>query len=347
MTEPLRFRGAFAELNTPGGISPATVERVFGEILEGVWTPVEVAGFAVALRMAGESPPVIAAAARAMRSTMIAVEHGFDTVVDTCGTGGDGRGTLNLSTGAAIIVAAAGVPVAKHGNRAVSSRSGSADVLEALGVPTSLPASAASEVLREAGIAFLMAPAHHPAMRHAAQARKELGIRTLFNCLGPLANPAGATHQLLGTYDDGLRSTLAETLRALGSERAWVVRSTDGLDEISPFAPTRVAELSDGRVTELTISPEDFGLPESAAGAIDGGDAQFNARALEAALRGQPHPATNALVLNAAGALVVAKRLDPKEAAELARSSIASGAAMDKLETWRRVARGKAQETDG
>src|SRR6185503_15930044 len=181
---------------------------------------------------------------------MIPVEHGLPRVLDTCGTGGDGLGTQNLSTGAAIIAAATGIPVAKHGNRAASSRSGSADVLEALGVPIDLPASDAAELLREAGIVFMLAPTHHPAMRHAGQARRELGIRTIFNCLGPLANPARATHQLIGAADHALRPVMAETLHALGTKRAWVVRSEDEFDEVSPSAPTRVTELDAGKIRE-------------------------------------------------------------------------------------------------
>ena len=220
----ITFPEVFAELTSPVGIAPARVREVFDTILRGEWTPVQVAGFAVALRLTGESAETIEAAARSLREAMLPVEHGLPRVLDTCGTGGDGSGTLNLSTGAAIIAAASGVVVAKHGNRAVSSRAGSADVLEALGVRTDLPASAAAPLLRQLGIAFLMAPTHHPAMRHGGVARRELGIRTIFNCLGPLANPARATHQLLGAYDDALRPVLATTLGALGVTRAWVVR---------------------------------------------------------------------------------------------------------------------------
>src|SRR5690606_24287483 len=181
---------------------------------------------------------VIAGAARAMRANMVAVEHAFPKLLDTCGTGGDETGTVNLSTGAALICASLGVPVAKHGNRAVSSRSGSADVVRALGIPVDLPAEAASRVLVEANIAFLMAPTHHPAMKHAAAVRKDLGIRTVFNCLGPLVNPARATHQLIGAFSDDLRPVLAHTLGQLGTVRAWVVRGEDGIDEVSPYGAT-------------------------------------------------------------------------------------------------------------
>ncbi len=332
------FPEIFAALTRPGGIRPDEVRRVFDAILGGEWTPVQVAGFAVALRMLGERAEIIAAAAEALRAAMIPVDHGLPLVLDTCGTGGDGRGTLNLSTGAALIAAAAGVPVAKHGNRAVSSRAGSADVLEALGIALDVPPERAASVLNECGIAFLMAPAHHPAMRHGGIARRELGIRTIFNCLGPLANPARATHQLLGAYDDALRAVLAQTLASLGVRRAWVVHGRDGLDEISPYGPTRVTALASGRFEELEVAPEDFGLAPLAEGAATGGDAAVNARALEQVLAGEPHPATDAFVLNAAAALVIAREISPREAADLARETIASGRARGALERWRSVA---------
>ena len=343
--QPLQFAAAFAELTSAAGIAPPTVSRVFDAILAGHWTPVQVAGFVVALRIRGEDAATIAAAARSMRAAMVAVEHDFELLLDTCGTGGDGLGTLNLSTGAAIIAASAGVPVAKHGNRAISSRTGAADVLEALGVPIDLPAAAAAPLLREVNIAFMLAPTHHPAMRHAAVARRELGIRTVFNCLGPLANPARATHQLLGAYDGALRKLLAETLNALGTRRAWVVHGRDGLDEVSPCTETDVTELSGGRLQELCISPEDFGLPRSPKGCVAGGDAAANAAVLEQVLAGERHPATDAFVLNAAAALVVAQNLEPKVAAERALNAIESGAARSTLQRWRDAARRRRSET--
>ena len=257
--------------------------------------------------------------------------------LDTCGTG-DGLGTLNVSTAAAIVVSSLGVPVAKHGNRAVSSRAGSAEVVEALGVPIDLPADRQAGVLCEAGIAFLFAPTHHPAMKHAGLARKELGIRTIFNILGPLANPARATHQLLGTYDDALRPVMAETLRALGTRRAWVVRGEEGIDEVSPSGPTRVTELDGDHVRERVITPEDFGLPRLNPDALTGADAAANARVIESILRGEPHPARGAIVLNAAAAFVVARGVEPKEAAASAERAIASGQAMATLERWRAAA---------
>jgi anthranilate phosphoribosyltransferase len=339
MSDSPSFVKVFAELNGPEGLSAASARQVFDQIFAGAWTPAQIGGLLVALHMRGETAEVISAAARAMRASMLRVEHDLPIVLDTCGTGGDGRGTVNLSTGAAIIAAAAGVPVAKHGNRAASSQTGTADVLGALGVAMDVPPSAAGEILRRANIAFLFAPAHHPAMKHAMGPRRELGIRTLFNILGPLANPAGATHQLLGVFADRLRPTLAAALRELGSVAAWVVHSTDGLDELSPYAPTKVSVLSGGRVEERVIAPEDFGLSPSQPGAIDGGDAGFNAAIVSKVLAGEAHPARTAFVLNAAAALVVARELSPRDAAQLAQQTLRSGAAIRTLEAWQLAAR--------
>jgi anthranilate phosphoribosyltransferase len=315
------------------------VRAAFDAILAGAWTPVQVGAFAVALRMRGESAEEIVAAAQAMRAAMTAVDHGLPVVVDTCGTGGDGAHTLNLSSAAAVVVAACDVAVAKHGNRSISSRCGSADVVEALGVPVDVPPGRQHEVLREAGIAFLFAPAHHPALKHAAQARRELGTRTIFNALGPLANPARATHQLVGVYEEALRPVAARALGRLGSKRAWVVRSEDGLDEVSPCAPTRVSELTDdGAVRERVVAPEDFGIARLDRASIAGGDVDANARALIAILVGEQHPARDAVLLNAAAALAVATGDAPRDAAERARKAIDGGAARATLERWRRVA---------
>jgi anthranilate phosphoribosyltransferase len=330
-----QFPEVYHTLSGASEPSPAVVRAAFDAILSGSWTPVQVAGFLVALRAYPASPPVLLAAAQSMRGAMVSVDHGFDQVLDTCGTGGDGQRTLNLSTAAAIIAACSGIAVAKHGNRAISSKAGSADVLEALGIPLDLSPEVASSVLREARITFLLAPAHHPAMRHAAVARRELGIRTLFNALGPLANPARATHQLIGTYEDALRRVFAEVLRELGTRRAWVVHGHDGLDEVSPFGPTRVTVLDGGSIHELDVAPEDFGVSRSTPGSVDGSDAAYNASVIETILTGKPHAATDGVVLNAASALVVAHGLEPKAAAERARELLATGAALRTLETWR------------
>lgn len=318
-----------------GDANASVIERTFVAILSGAWSQAQIAGLLVALRITGESAEVIAAAARAMRSQMVAVEHNFPKLLDTCGTGGDETGTVNLSTGAAIICAALGIPVAKHGNRAVSSRAGSADVISALGIPTDLPPEAAARVLKEANIAFLLAPTHHPAMRYVGAVRKELGVRTLFNCLGPLVNPARATHQLVGAFSDELRSTLALTLASLGTTRAWVVRGVDGLDEVSPYGETRVTVLDNGKIEERTVSPADFGLQVSPPGAAAGGSAEENARIIEAVLSGKPHPARAAFVLNAAAALVVAEGLPLHVAAQKAAAALDDGKALAALQRWR------------
>ena len=355
MPEPaaILFPHVFEELASAAGPRPGTLRAAFDAIFAGAWTPVQIAGFAVALRLRGEDADTIAAAVEAMRAVMIAVDHGLPVVVDTCGTGGDGLGTLNLSTAAAVVVAAAGLPVAKHGNRSVSSRTGSADVLEALALPLDVPAARHAGILRAAGITFLYAPAHHPALRHSGPARRELAVRTIFNALGPIANPARATHQLIGAYEDRLRPILAETLGRLGSRRAWVVRGEDGLDEVSPFGPTRVSELighdggapqtPGGHVRERVVTPADFGLEPAAPGALQGGDAQANAARILRILAGEGDPAAGAVALNAAAAIAVGREATDArgllaagaEAAEVLRS----GRALITLDTWRAAAR--------
>ncbi len=338
MSEHPPFSEIFGRIER-GALEPDDVRRAFEAIFAGAWTPVQIGAFAASLRLRGETADAIVAAAEALRSVMTAVDHGLDEVIDTCGTGGDGAHTLNVSTAAALVVAAAGVYVAKHGNRSVSSRCGSADVIDALGIPTDVDPTRQAPVLREARIAFLMAPAHHPALRHAAAARRELGVRTIFNALGPLVNPARATHQLVGVYDDGLRPIAAQALGKLGVRRAWVVRSQDGLDEVSPAAPTRVSVLEDGRVEERVIEPEDFGIDRVPLAALAGGDATENARAIRSILDGAPHPAADAIVLNAAAALVVARNIPQRDAAAEARDVIRSGRARETLETWAAAAK--------
>lgn len=341
--EPAEFRAVFEVLAGREAPGREAVRAGMAAILAGAWTPVQVAGFAVALRLRGESAELLAAGADALCEVMVAVDHGLEGVVDTCGTGGDGMGTLNVSTLAALVVAACGHPVAKHGNRSVSSRTGSADVLEAMGLPLDVPPGRQAKVLREVGIAFLFAPAHHPAMRHGAQARRELGVRTIFNALGPLANPANAPLRLVGAYEDALRPLLARALAEVGASRAWVVRGEDGLDEVSPFGPTRVTELSGGELRERRISPADFGLEPSPPGALAGGDAAESAAAALALLGGAPHPAADAVALNAAAALAVVRgELEPRawpELAREARAALGSGRALALFRRWREVAR--------
>ncbi len=329
------FAELFDELSSARALPAPRVQAMFRGIFSGSWPPAQIAGALVGLRLIGENAEMLAAAAQAMRDVMLRVEHTFPVVLDTCGTGGDHSRTLNLSTGAALIAAGAGIPVAKHGNRATTSQSGSADVLEALGIALDVPAAGQAKVLADAGIAFLFAQAHHPAMKAAGPVRKELGIRTLFNCMGPLSNPASATHQLVGAFDDTVRPIMAEALRSLGTQRAWVVRSADGMDEVSPYGVTRVSAAEAGKVEEFEIAPEDFGLTPSPSGAIDGGDPANNARVLEQILSGRAHPATDAFVLNAAAALVVAEGLSPRKAADKAREALASGAALRALSRLR------------
>jgi anthranilate phosphoribosyltransferase len=341
--EHITFPRVFDELASAAGPRPETLRAAFDAIFAGAWTAVQIAGFAVALRMRGEDAATIAAAVEAMRAVMVGVDHGLPVVVDTCGTGGDGLGTINLSTAAAVVVAAVGLPVAKHGNRSVSSRTGSADVLEALGLPLDVPAHRHAEILRGAGITFLFAPAHHPALRHSGPTRRELAVRTIFNALGPIANPARATHQLIGAYEDRLRPILAETLGKLGSRFAWVVRGEDGLDEISPFGATRVAELAGGKVRERLVVPDDFGIAPSPLGALAGGDAATNAARIEAILSGEDDPAVAAVALNAAAAIAVGReRTDAdglRAAADEATSVLRSGKARATLDAWRSAAR--------
>mgnify|MGYP000676885648 CR=1 FL=1 len=335
----ISFREVFDEIANDTSPTPEVVHKALESILAGDWTPVQIAGFAVALRLRGEHADTIAIAAQTIGAHMIAVDHGLPLVADTCGTGGDGLGTINLSTAAAFVVAACGIPVAKHGNRSVSSRAGSADVLEALGVPSDVSPDKQAGVLRSAGLAFLFSPAHHPALRHCQTARRELAVRTIFNAIGPLVNPARATHRLVGTYDHALRQTMAQVLGKLGVRRAWVVRGDEGLDEVSPFGITQVTEMVEGDIRERTVHPETFGLEASPAGAITGGSADENARAIRRILEGEAHPARAAVILNAAAALVVCREVDAerdfRDLAVEAAEAIDSGRALRKLERLR------------
>jgi anthranilate phosphoribosyltransferase len=333
-------------------LEPEIVERTFGRILDGEWTPSQIAAFAVALRAKGETDAEIAAAARALRSRARMVRPRIAEgapLLDTCGTGGDGAHTINVSTLSAIVVASCGVTVAKHGNRAISSRAGSADVLEALGLRIDHEGDGAQfdarlgSAMEEIGIAFLFAPRHHGALKHAAVARRELGVRTVFNLLGPIANPAGATHQLIGVFDDRRRGTLASVLGLLGSRRAWIVHGLPcegaprGLDEVSPSGVTRITELGeDGTLSEREMHPSDAGLDPIPLAAIAGGSAEDNARVAEAVLSGERSGARTAVVLNAACALVVAGARDLREARERAEAAIDRGDARETLARWRR-----------
>jgi anthranilate phosphoribosyltransferase len=345
MTTSNLFIDALLEAESASGLSSATTRQAFDAILQGQWTPSQIAGLLVALRAKPDSAVVITAAAQSLRAAMLPVAHNFDVLVDTCGTGGDGTKSLNLSTGAAIMLAAVGVPIAKHGNRAMSSRTGAADVLEKLGIPIGLGPAAAAAILNEIGVTFLMAPQHHPAMRHAAPVRRELGVRTVFNCLGPLANPAGAQYQLLGAYSNEIRPILAETLKRLGAKRAWVVHSDDGMDEVSPFGTTRVSQLEGDHITELEVAPGDFGLAPSEAGAVAGADPDYNAQSLLDVLSGKPHRARNAFIINAAAALHVARGVALREATKVMQTALDDGSALAKLNQWRTAAQRHAPDS--
>ncbi len=326
--KPLLARLALGEV-----LSDEETAAFFAACLRGEATPSQIAAAVTAMRVRGEKVSEIAAGVRAMRSAGVRLEHDFD-VVDTCGTGGDGAHTYNISTAAALIAAGAGVKVAKHGTRSLSSKSGSSDVLAALGVNIECTPEQSHRALEHAGICFMFAPAYHGAMRHVTPVRAELGFRTIFNVMGPLSNPAGAKRQLLGVYDPRLVEPLAEVLGQLGATRAWVVHG-DGMDEVTTTGETEVAEWRDGKLRRFKITPEEAGLARVEKKALRGGDPQRNAKALRDVLAGKPGPYRDVALMSAAAALIVADRAeDLKAGVELAARSIAEGkaqAALDKL----------------
>ena len=326
MKEVLGRVGAGAQL------SEAQAEEVFEVIMSGDATPAQIGGLLMALRVRGETVEEITGAARIMRAKALRMEAP-EGAVDTCGTGGDGSGTYNISTAAAFVVAGCGVPVAKHGNRALSSKSGSADVLAALGVKIDADMALVKESLWTNNLGFLMAPRHHNAMRHVAGPRVELGTRTIFNLLGPLSNPAGARHQVVGVFAPQWVEPMARVLDRLGSARAWVVHGSDGLDELTTTGPSTVAETRDGVVRTFQVTPEDAGLPRAHPEHLTGGDAATNAAAMKALLSGEKSPYRDIVVLNAAAALVVAGRSDTLSAgAARAALAIDEGEAMRVLD---------------
>lgn len=317
-------------------LTRAEAEAAFAILFEGEATPAQMGGFLMALRTRGETVTEYAAAASVMRARCQRV-RAPEGAIDIVGTGGDGKGTLNISTAAAVVVAGAGVPVAKHGNRNLSSKSGAADALAELGVNVMVGPAVVERALAEAGIGFMMAPVHHPAIRHVMSTRQELGTRTIFNILGPLTNPALVKRQLSGAFARALIRPMAETLAALGSEAAWVVHGADGTDELSIAGESYVAALEDGEIAEFTVHPEDAGLPVHPFEAILGGSPALNAAAFRALLEGERGAYRDAVLLNAAAALRVAGRApDLRTGVELARESIDSGAAR---ETVARLAR--------
>jgi anthranilate phosphoribosyltransferase len=306
--------------------------QVMNEIMEGEVTPAQFGAFVTALRLKGETVDEIAGLARTMRVKAIPVSVS-GRAVEVVGTGGDGSGTFNISTAAAIVVAGAGLKVAKHGNRAMSSHCGSADVLEALGVKIDLDAEGVQRCVEEVGIGFMFAPVFHPAMKYAVDPRREIGIRTVFNILGPLTNPAGAQAQVLGVADGPLVEKMAVVLQSLGCDHVLVVHGEDGLDEITLTDKTRVCELKDGRISNYTISPEDFGLSRASMGSLKGGTAEENAEIVRGILGGDPGPQRDVVLLNAAAGLVAGDlAAGLEQGLELARDAIDSGRALAKLE---------------
>ena len=301
-------------------------------IMTGEATPAQVGGFLIGLRMKGETVDEVAAAAGVMRELATRVEVTRDNLVDTCGTGGDASGSFNISTASAIVVAAAGGRVAKHGNRSISSKSGSADVLEAAGVNLELTPQQVAECVNEIGVGFMFAPLHHSAMKHAIGPRREMGVRTIFNVLGPLTNPASAPNQVLGVFSKDWVEPLAEVLQRLGSEHVMVVHADDGMDEISIASPTFVAELKDGKVSSTTIRPEDFGFERASLDAIRAEDASDSLRIIKGVFDNQPGPARDIVCLNAGAAIYVAGLADSLQTGiDKAGSVITSGEAAQKL----------------
>jgi anthranilate phosphoribosyltransferase len=326
------FKGLIAKAATGATLSREEAARGFDRMMSGEATPSQMGGLLMALRVRGETVEEITGAVTTMREKMLRVAAPPDAV-DVVGTGGDASGSFNISTCAAFIVAGAGVPVAKHGNRALSSRSGAADVLAALGVNIELAPDGVGRCIREAGIGFMFAPAHHPAMKNVGPTRVELGTRTIFNLLGPLSNPAGVKRQMVGVFSRQWVEPLAQVLKNLGSEMVWVVHGSDGLDEITTSGPTYVAALENGVVRTFEIAPEDVGLPRAKSEALRGGDAETNARALLEVLKGKAGAFRDVAVFNAAAGLIVAGRAgDLKEAVVLAAKSIDSGEAEGRLD---------------
>lgn len=326
------FKALIGKVATGAALTREEAADAFDVMMSGEATPSQMGGLLMALRVRGETVDEITGAVATMRAKMLKVAAPPDAI-DVVGTGGDASGSYNISTCAAFIVAGAGVPIAKHGNRALSSRSGAADVLAALGVRIDLAPDRISRCISEAGIGFMFAPAHHPAMKHVGPTRVELATRTIFNLLGPLSNPAGVKRQMVGVFSRQWVEPLAQVLKNLGSERAYVVHGSDGLDEITTSGPTTVAALDNGTVKTFEIAPEDVGLSKAKPEALRGGDAEANAAALLAVLKGSKGPFRDVAVFNAAAALVVAGRAkDLKEGAAMAQKSLDSGEAEGRLD---------------
>jgi anthranilate phosphoribosyltransferase len=326
------FKALIAKVATGATLTREEAAAAFDRMMSGEATPSQMGGLLMALRVRGETVDEITGAVTTMRSKMLGVKAP-PGAVDVVGTGGDASGSFNISTCAAFIVAGAGVPVAKHGNRALSSKSGAADVLQALGVNIDLDADHVGTCIRDAGIGFMFAPAHHPAMKNVGPTRVELGTRTIFNLLGPLSNPAGVKRQMIGTFSRHWVEPMSQVLKNLGSENIWVVHGSDGLDEITTAGSTSVAALENGKIRTFEVTPEDAGLSRGKPEALRGGDAQQNADALLDVLKGKRGPFRDVAVLNAAAALIVAgKAKDLKQGAALATKSIETGEAEGRLD---------------
>ena len=326
------FKPLIAKVAAGASLGRAEAVAAFDAILSGEVTPSQMGGFLMALRVRGETVDEITGAVTAMRAKMQTVKAP-EGAIDIVGTGGDGSGSWNVSTLAAIVVAACGVPVAKHGSRAASSRSGAADTLTALGVKIGLAPEAVERCLSEAGIGFMMAPSHHAAMRHVGPTRVELGTRTIFNLLGPLSNPAGVRRQLIGVFSAAWLEPMAEVLRNLGSERVWIAHGSDGLDEITTTGPTRIVELNNGAIHAFEVTPEEAGLARAEPAALKGGDPAHNARALREVLGGAAAAYRDIALINAGAALIVAGRAASlREGVAQAAAAIDSGAAARTLE---------------
>ena len=331
------LKPVLARLAAGATLTQDEAEAAFDIIMSGDATPAQMGAFLMALRVRGETVEEITGAARIMRAKALRIEAPANAI-DTCGTGGDASGTYNISTGAALVAAACGVPVAKHGNRALSSRAGSSDVLGALGVNLDADIGSVRRALWEIGICFLMAPRHHGAMRHVAGPRVELGTRTIFNLLGPLSNPAGARRQLMGVFARHWVEPLAHVLANLGTERAWIVHGSDGLDELTTTGPSFVAELRDGEVRSFELLPEDAGLRRARPEELKGGDPEVNAAAMRVMLAGEAGPFRDVVLLNSAAALLVAGRADDLRAGvALAADAIDSGRARQVLDELVRI----------
>ncbi|MBF0425204.1 MAG: anthranilate phosphoribosyltransferase [Magnetococcales bacterium] len=339
----MNIQEAIARVMTRNDLSQDEARQVMDRIMSGKTTDAQIGAYLVALRMKGESVEEIAGSAQAMRQKAVTV-RAPGRVIDTCGTGGDASGTFNISTTVAFVVAACGVTVAKHGNRSISSKSGSADLLRALGVNIDADVPTVERCLAEAGVGFLFAPRHHGAMRHALGPRQEIAVRTLFNLLGPLTNPAGASCQLIGVFDGAWVEPMAQVLGRLGSHRALVVHGADGLDEITLTGPTHVAELSpSGGVGTYSIAPEPFGLTAAPLAALQGGDAEVNAAITRAVLDGEQGPRRDIVVLNAAAALYIAGYAGSiTEGVKVAQGAIDSGQAREKLRHLVQLSNGHA-----